>query len=60
MAASREIFDALPRGIGRIEGIRGAGHFPWKDVPDRYWPLLIDFVATASVPRAASRPSAVG
>jgi pimeloyl-ACP methyl ester carboxylesterase len=31
--ASREIVDALPRGVGRLEVIEGAGHFPWKDVP---------------------------
>ena len=24
-----------------------AGHFPWKDVPDRYWALLLDFVGKA-------------
>ena len=34
--ASREIVDALPPGVGRLEVIEGAGHFPWKDVPDRY------------------------
>jgi pimeloyl-ACP methyl ester carboxylesterase len=43
--ASREIVDTLPRGIGRLEVIEGAGHFPWKDVPDRYWPVIEDFVA---------------
>jgi pimeloyl-ACP methyl ester carboxylesterase len=39
VAASREIAGALPGGIARIEVIDGAGHFPWKDNPDRYWPL---------------------
>jgi pimeloyl-ACP methyl ester carboxylesterase len=24
-----------------------AGHFTWRDVPDRYWPLLLDFVNDA-------------
>lgn len=43
--ASREIFDALPPGLGRLEVIEGAGHFPWLDVPDLYWPLIEDFVA---------------
>jgi pimeloyl-ACP methyl ester carboxylesterase len=42
--ASREIVAALPKGIGRLEVIKGAGHFPWKDVPDRYWPVIVDFV----------------
>ena len=43
--ASREIFDALAPGIGRLEVIEGAGHFPWLDVPDRYWPVIEEFVA---------------
>lgn len=60
VAASREIFEALPLGIGRLEVIEGAGHFPWKDVPDRYWPLLMDFAATAAVARAGSKPRAGG
>jgi pimeloyl-ACP methyl ester carboxylesterase len=42
VAAAREIVDALPHG--RLEVLGGAGHFPWRDVPDRYWPLLLDFV----------------
>jgi pimeloyl-ACP methyl ester carboxylesterase len=44
VAAAREIYDALPDGVARLEVIEGAGHFPWKDVPDRYWPLLDEFV----------------
>ena len=44
VAASREIVDALPRGIGRLEVIAGAGHFPWKDVPDRYWGVMEDWL----------------
>jgi pimeloyl-ACP methyl ester carboxylesterase len=47
VAAAREIADALPEGIARLEVIEGAGHFPWMDAPDRYWPLMTDFVATA-------------
>ena len=39
------IVDALPPGIGRLEVIPGVGHFPWKDAPDRYWPVIEDFVA---------------
>jgi pimeloyl-ACP methyl ester carboxylesterase len=46
VAASREIVDALPGGTARLEVIEGAGHFPWKDAPDRYWPLLLEFVAS--------------
>jgi len=44
VAAAREIADALPEGSARLEVLAGAGHFPWRDVPDRYWPLLTDFV----------------
>jgi pimeloyl-ACP methyl ester carboxylesterase len=48
VASSREIADALPAGIARLEVIEGAGHFAWMDAPDRYWPLILDFVeATA-------------
>jgi pimeloyl-ACP methyl ester carboxylesterase len=42
VAAAREIVEALSRG--RLEVLDGAGHFTWKDVPNRYWPLLLDFV----------------
>ena len=45
--ASLEIVEGLPRGVGRLEVIEGAGHFPWKDAPDRYWPLIDAFVAGA-------------
>jgi pimeloyl-ACP methyl ester carboxylesterase len=48
VAAARETVDALPDGIARLEIIEQAGHFPWKDAPERYWPLLIDFVTTTT------------
>ena len=47
--ASREIVDALPHDVGRLEVIEGAGHFPWKDMPDRYWPVIESFVGQAGV-----------
>lgn len=47
VAAAREIVDAMPSGKVRLEVIEGAGHFTWKDAPDRYWPLLTDFVTSA-------------
>jgi proline iminopeptidase len=47
VAASREIVAALPPGIGQLEVIERAGHFPWLDMPDRYWSLIIAFVTTA-------------
>ena len=46
VGASREIVDALSPGVGRLEVIDGAGHFPWKDAPERYWPLLESFIAS--------------
>jgi proline iminopeptidase len=46
VAASREIVGGLRRGLGRLAIIKGAGHFPWKDAPDRYWPLLERFIAS--------------
>jgi len=57
VAAAREIADALPQGSARLEVIEGVGHFPWKDAPDRYWPLLIEFVTTTTATaRRVSEP----
>lgn len=42
--ASREILDGLSQGIGRLALIERAGHFPWKDAPDRYWSVIEEFV----------------
>jgi pimeloyl-ACP methyl ester carboxylesterase len=47
VAAAREMVDALPDGSARLEVIEGAGHFTWKDAPDRYWPLLTSFMTIA-------------
>jgi pimeloyl-ACP methyl ester carboxylesterase len=47
VAAAREIADALPPGIGRLEVIEGAGHFPWLDVPHRYRQVIGAFVSEA-------------
>jgi pimeloyl-ACP methyl ester carboxylesterase len=44
IGAAREIYEALPEGIGRLEVIEGAGHFPWKDAPDPYLQAVEDFV----------------
>ena len=38
-----------------LEVIDGAGHFPWKDAPERYWPLLESFIASCQA--AAGRVS---
>jgi pimeloyl-ACP methyl ester carboxylesterase len=58
VAAAREIVDALPEGHARLEVIEGAGHFTWKDGPDRYWPLVEDFVASTLRPGGGSDRSA--
>jgi pimeloyl-ACP methyl ester carboxylesterase len=47
VGAAREIADGLPAGRRRLEILDGAGHFPWLDRPDDYWPLLTEFVAGA-------------
>ena len=44
LEASQEITRGLSDGIGRLEILPGAGHFPWLDVPGTYWPLLETFV----------------
>jgi len=55
--AAREMVAALPPGRAQLAIIEGAGHFPWKDQPARYWPLLDGFVErvqrTAQGSRAA-------
>jgi pimeloyl-ACP methyl ester carboxylesterase len=43
-AASREMVDALPAGVGQLKVIDGAGHFPWLDRPDEYWSIIRAFV----------------
>jgi proline iminopeptidase len=43
VAAAEELAATLPNA--RLEVIRGAGHWPWKDAPDVYWPLLTQFVS---------------
>lgn len=46
VSVHREIVDGLPPGLGQLAVIPGAGHFMWKDAPDRFWPVLTDFVET--------------
>jgi pimeloyl-ACP methyl ester carboxylesterase len=40
--AAREVADGIPGA--RLEVLEGGGHFPWRDVPERYWPSLTGFV----------------
>jgi proline iminopeptidase len=48
LGAAREIVERLPPGAGRLEVLSGAGHFVWLDAPDRYWPVITDFVTSCS------------
>jgi pimeloyl-ACP methyl ester carboxylesterase len=49
--AAREVVAALPDGIGRLEVVEGAGHWMWKDAPDRFWPIVVEFVESAAPAR---------
>ena len=49
VAGAEEIVGALPEGIAQFEVIDGAGHFSWMDAPERFWPMLTEFISrTAS------------
>jgi proline iminopeptidase len=41
-AASERIAATAPRG--ELIVIEGAGHFPFAEAPDRYWPALVDWL----------------
>jgi proline iminopeptidase len=49
VSAAREIVSALPKGQARLAVIAGAGHFPWKDVPEQYGPLVAEFTESLSL-----------
>jgi proline iminopeptidase len=44
VAAAEEIVRALPEHLVKLEVIDGAGHFTWMDAPDRFWPLIVEFI----------------
>lgn len=46
--AAEEIAVALPRDLVRLEVLEGGGHFPWLDVPERYWRTISDFVCATA------------
>jgi pimeloyl-ACP methyl ester carboxylesterase len=48
VAAAEEINDALPEGMARLAVVAGAGHFAWLDTPDRYWPVVVDFIESTA------------
>ncbi len=43
VGASREIVDGLAPGVGRLEVLRGMGHFLWLDDPDGFFGLVRSF-----------------
>jgi pimeloyl-ACP methyl ester carboxylesterase len=48
VAAAEEIAGALPEGTAQLKIIKGAGHFTWKDTPDRYWPVITEFIISTT------------
>ncbi len=48
VAAAEEIVTSLPHGSARLEVIDAAGHFTWMDAPERYWPMIEEFVRAVS------------
>jgi proline iminopeptidase len=44
VAAAEEIVAALPVGVASLEVVEAAGHFTWMDAPDRYWPIINEFI----------------
>jgi proline iminopeptidase len=54
VGAAEEIVAGLSEGVARLEVIHGAGHWAWKDAPERFWPLLADFVQAVT---RSDRPS---
>lgn len=43
--AAEEIAAGLAPGVGRLEVIAGAGHFPWLDEPEAFWDVVTRFMA---------------
>jgi proline iminopeptidase len=48
VAAAEETVAALPEGIAQLEILDGAGHFSWMDIPERYWPMIIEFTGSTT------------
>jgi pimeloyl-ACP methyl ester carboxylesterase len=57
VADAEEAMAGLPAGLGRLEVIDGAGHFPWLDRPERLWPVLTSFLASVTEPHPPVRAS---
>jgi pimeloyl-ACP methyl ester carboxylesterase len=48
VGAAQEIVSALSPHLGQLAVLEAAGHFPWLDRPDLYWPVLRAFVRAAT------------
>ncbi|HUG31783.1 MAG TPA: alpha/beta hydrolase [Acidimicrobiia bacterium] len=44
--AAEEMATRLHDGIGSVDVIDGAGHFPWRDSPERYWSSIEGFISS--------------
>jgi proline iminopeptidase len=44
VGAAEEIVDRLSDEVARLEVIAGAGHWAWKDAPDRFWSMMVEFI----------------
>ncbi|MFD3451068.1 alpha/beta fold hydrolase [Streptomyces sp. NPDC058691] len=47
-AEGSAIVDALPSGLGRLEMIEGAGHYPHDQFPDQVVTLMLDFLRSVA------------
>ena len=56
VGAAEEIVAALPAGVGQLEILEGAGHWAWKDAPERHWALVRQFVDRVSGSRVSGTP----
>jgi proline iminopeptidase len=60
VGAAEEIVAGLSRSLGRLHVIPDAGHFPWLDEPEAFWPPILDFVAGQGSGWASSRAPTAG
>jgi pimeloyl-ACP methyl ester carboxylesterase len=48
VGAAEEIVDGLPDEVAQLEVIAGAGHWAWKDAPDRFWSMMVEFIESTT------------
>jgi pimeloyl-ACP methyl ester carboxylesterase len=44
VGAAEEIVDGLPDEVAQFKVIAGAGHWSWKDAPDSFWSMIVEFI----------------